>query len=56
MKDTWQWILAIIAGVVVGSALIYGCYSVTKTVSYKIFYEDMVRETITEMVKPEALK
>ena len=37
-------------------AFIYGCYWIAKTVSYQIFYKDMVRETITEMVKPEALK
>ena len=35
---------------------IYGCYWVAKTVSYNIFYEDMVKATITEMVKSEALK
>ena len=35
---------------------IYGCYWVVKTGSYFFFYEDMVQETITEMVKPESLK
>lgn len=35
---------------------IYGCYLVAKTVSYKLFYKDMVKATITEMVKKEALK
>ena len=37
-------------------AFIYGVYWIGKTISYKVFYEDMVRGTITEMVKPEALK
>jgi len=35
---------------------IYGTYWVTKTVSYSIFYEDMVKATITEMVKDECRK
>lgn len=35
---------------------LYGCYWVAKAVSYTIFYEDMVKQTITEMVKQEALK
>jgi hypothetical protein len=35
---------------------IYGCYWVAKTGSYFFFYEGMVKETIQEMVKPEALK
>lgn len=34
---------------------VYGCYWVAKTTSYKIFYEDMVIETIRETVKPEYL-
>jgi len=34
---------------------IYGGYWVTKHVSYAIFYEDMVQDTIKEMVKPEYL-
>ena len=37
-------------------AMIYGLYWVTKTVSYEVFYEDMVQETVREMVKPEHLK
>ena len=35
---------------------IYGAYWVAKTVSYSIFYEDMVKVTITEMVKDECRK
>ena len=34
----------------------YGCYWVAKTVSYKLFYKDMVEQTVREMVKPESLK
>jgi hypothetical protein len=43
-------IIAIMVG------FIYGGYWIAKTVSYSFFYEDMVEETIKEMVKPEALK
>jgi len=32
-----------------------GMYWLVKNVSYWIFYEDMVRETIIQMVKPEYL-
>lgn len=35
---------------------LYGAYWVAKNVSYALFYEDMVQETIREMVKPEYLK
>jgi hypothetical protein len=34
----------------------YGMYWLFKTISYEIFYESMVQETIREMVKPEYLK
>ena len=52
--------LAIGGMVLVAIALIcggiYGCYWVAKSVSYGFFYEGMVQQTITEMVKPEYLK
>ena len=44
-----------IVGVIVFFLFTYGCYWALKTVSYTIFYEDMVRETVREMVKPEHL-
>jgi len=34
---------------------IWGCYWAAKTISYNIFYEDMVKATIVEMVKQESL-
>lgn len=37
-------------------AVIYGMYWIFKTVSYELFYESMVKDTIREMVKPEYLK
>lgn len=44
----------------IGIALIllflYGCYWTAKTVSYNVFYEDMVVETVQETVKPQCLQ
>lgn len=37
-------------------ALIYGAYWLAKNGSYWFWYEDMVKETIRELVKSEALK
>lgn len=34
---------------------LYGCYWVAKTVSYNVFYEDMVEETIELKVKETCL-
>lgn len=45
-----------IVGIVLTFALIYFTYWVAKHGSYWLWYEDMVKQTITEMVKPEALK
>jgi len=45
-----------IAVCVITVFMLYGCYWVIKTVSYKVFYSEMVRSTITEMVKPESLR
>jgi hypothetical protein len=48
------------AGLIIGAVLlaisaVYGCYWIAKSVSYAIFYEGMVEQTIREMVKPEYL-
>lgn len=37
-------------------SFIYGCWWVVKTCSYTIFYENMVEDTIRDMVEPEYLK
>ena len=42
--------------IVIVCAITYGMYWIFKTVSYEIFYESMVKETVREMVKPEYLK
>lgn len=47
---------AFIFGLTFFCAVTYGMYWVFKTVSYEIFYEDMVIETIKEQVKPEYIK
>lgn len=53
----------VVGDIVVGAVLVaafllflYFCYYIVKTVSYNIFYEDMVRGTITEMVKENSLR
>lgn len=48
-------LISMLLGIVVVCS-IYGGYWVVKTLSYSIFYEDMVRKTIVQMVKPEQLK
>lgn len=49
-----------LAGIVVICVLLYFFYWVGKSASYNLFYKDMViettRDTIHEMVKPDALK
>lgn len=46
----------VIGAIALVCSLIYGSYWVAKTVSYSIFYEDMVQQTISEMVKAGVLK
>lgn len=36
--------------------LLYGAFWLAKNISYTLFYNDMVKATVTEMVKREALK
>jgi len=45
-----------ILGIILFCAFVYGMYWVFKTVSYSIFYEAMVEQTIIDLVKPEYLK
>jgi predicted acyltransferase len=49
-------ILLILVVIIYVVLFIYGMYWIAKTVSYKVFYKDMVRATITEMVKPGSLR
>lgn len=49
-------ITAGIVAVALSVALAYGCWRVGRYVNYSLQYEDMVRATVREMVKPEALR
>ena len=56
MKKAVLKISMCIVGLVVMVGFFWGCYWVSKTVSYSLFYESMVEETVVDMVKPEYLK
>ena len=45
-----------IVGLFIGFAFLYGAYWLLKNGSYWLWYEEMVKETIKELVKTEALK
>jgi len=47
--------LVILLALAAWCGFLYLCYWVAKNVSYWLFYEDMVRETIREMVNTKAL-
>lgn len=47
---------AYLAGFAAIACLLFGMYWLAKNGSYWLWYEDMVKETIREMVKQEALK
>ncbi len=51
-KTTAMWA----AGLLALPFIIYGSFWLAKHGSYWLFYEQLVRETITEMIKPEYLK
>lgn len=55
MKTVTQ-ILILGMGIVLLVGIVYGSYFVTKRLSYSFFYEDMVKATIIETVKPEYVK
>jgi len=37
-------------------ALVYGCYWLAKNISYSVFYEEMVIDSIKEVVKRERVE
>ena len=43
-------------GVIITLTFLYGIYFFFKTISYMLFYEGMVKDTITEMIKQTALR
>ena len=55
-KDDVKIIALSVVSIVAFLFFIYGAYWVAKNVSYAIFYEDMVKETIVEMVDGKYLK
>jgi len=55
MKEIKALLMAII-GLIISLAVLYGMYWVIKTVSYQIFYEDMVVDSIKETVIQECIK
>lgn len=52
MKSIAQGFLLVVAICI----FVYASYEIGKLISYDWWYEDMVKTTIREMVKPEALK
>lgn len=52
MKNLGMFVIVIIGGFM----FLYGVYWVAKHGSYWLWYDDMVKTTVQEMVKPEALK
>ena len=52
MKDLFH----VILGTVISLAVVYGIYYFFKTISYWLFYEGMVKNTIIEIVKQSALR
>lgn len=42
--------------VVIVCAIVYGAWWLGRQVSYSFMYDDLVKQTICEMVKPEHLK
>jgi hypothetical protein len=55
-RDTMTMVALSIASIFLFGGFIYGTYWVAKTVSYKVFYADMVEQTIKDTVRPEALR
>jgi len=48
--------IAFVLFIIVMIFISYGAQEIAKTISYSWWYEDMVKETVREMVKPEYLK
>ncbi len=49
-------VMLYLLGAVAICAFLYGAYWLAKNGSYWLWYEDMVKDTIREMVKQEAMK
>lgn len=55
MKNIY-YVGGVLISIAILMSIVYGFYWVAKTVSYSIFYEDMVKQTIIDMVNKGALK
>jgi len=55
MKKVWT-VLAVISAISMIVTLLYGSWMIGRKINYAIGYESTVRDTIKEMVRPEALK
>lgn len=49
-------VLLVIVALVIVSTIGYGAFVLNRYVNYNLSYENMVKETVREMVKEEALK
>ena len=56
MKDIFKYILLVAFAVVATLGFMYGMWNLSRYMNYSISYEDMVRKTVCEMVKPEYLE
>jgi hypothetical protein len=56
MKDSIKIISAYLFGLAIFCLILWGGYWIAKTVSYRLFYKEMVEQTVIELVKPDSLK
>ncbi len=56
MKNILKYIALVSFAVVATLGFMYGMWNLSRYMNYSMSYEDMVRKTVCEMVKPEYLK
>jgi hypothetical protein len=56
IKSTAGKATAVIAIIVIWAAIAYGVWNLYRWWNYSMGYEDMVKETICEMVEPQYIK
>ena len=49
-------IFTVLLSMTVSAVLLWAAWWGIKNISYSVFYESMVRQTVTEMVRDDALK
>ena len=49
-------IIYYVIGFILSAFFMWGFLEVEKRVSYRFWYRDMVRQTVADMVRPEALR